>query len=162
MSTPFDVIKEKTALTLLKAIFLIVKLHWSSLMQKKWLVRGDKKVIYSLLRHRKIFNRITWTFSNFYGFPFKYILGQKMSAFGFCISMVIKTNVVSNMFDQFWQCNFSSGSVLTLLRWKQNCKYNLNKWMHFWCSWENCKYPNWIKIEACSFIVLSIRRYYFM
>ena len=128
LSTPFDVIKEKTALTLLDA--------------KELLVRGDKKGIYNLLRQRKIFNRITWTFSNFYGFPFKYILGQKMSAFGFCISMVIKTNVVSNMFDQFRQCNFSSGSVLTLLRWKQNCESNLNKWMHFWCSWENCKYPN--------------------
>ena len=30
-----------------------------------------------------------------------------MSAFGFCISMVIKTNVVSNICDQIWQCNFS-------------------------------------------------------
>ena len=117
-------------------------------------------MIYNLLRQRKIFHRITWTFSNFYGFPFKYILGQKMSAFGFCISMVIKTNVVSNMFDQFWQCNFSSGSVLTLLRWKQNCESNLNKWMHFWCSWENCKYPNWIKIEACSFICISYWCFY--
>ena len=64
-------------------------------------------MIYNLLRQRKIFNRITWTFSNFYGFPFKCTLGQKMSAFGFCISMVIKTNVVSNICDQIWQCNFS-------------------------------------------------------
>ena len=55
LSTPFDVIKEKTVLILLKAIFLIVKLRYSSLMQKNKVVRGDKKVIYNLLRQRKSF-----------------------------------------------------------------------------------------------------------
>ena len=43
LSTPFDVIKEKTVLILLKAIFLIVKLHWNNLMQKNIVVRGQKK-----------------------------------------------------------------------------------------------------------------------
>ena len=75
-----------------------------------------------------------------------------MSAFGFCISMVIKTNVVSNICDRIWHGNFPSGFILTMLRWKENCNSNLNKWMHFRCSWENCKYPNWIEIEAWSFI----------